>query len=151
MSVSIAAQEFEATVFAPSSAAPTPGRISARAAFQELLRGGVLLVDVRSELARRRQGAPHPMLLPRVVDRHLLEWRLDPRSETAWPESSYDARVLVLSGRGGSSLEIAGDLRALGIAGAVDVIGGFEAWLAAGLPVAQSSTGSRVREIELMQ
>lgn len=134
MSVSIAAQEFEASVFAPGGGIEVPGRISARAAFQELLRGGVLLVDVRSEIARRRQGGPHPMLLPRILDRHLVEWRLDPRSETAWPEAGYDARVIVLSGDGHSSREIAGDLRALGVAGAVDIVGGFTAWAAAGLP-----------------
>lgn len=135
MSVSITAQEFEASAFAPGAGTEVPGRISARAAFQELLRGGVLLVDVRSEIARRRQGGPHPMLLPRVVDRHLLEWRLDPRSETAWPEAAYDARVVVLSGAGHSSQPIAADLRALGIGAAVDIVGGFDAWRAAGLPV----------------
>ncbi|MFS3129451.1 rhodanese-like domain-containing protein [Nocardioides sp. Bht2] len=134
MSLSIAAQEFEASAFAPGDGVGVPGRISARAAFQELLRGGVVLADVRSELARRRHGSPHPILLPRVIDRHLLEWRLDPRSETALPEASYDARVVLLSGRGDSSQQLAEELRALGVRNAVDVIGGFEAWLAAGLP-----------------
>lgn len=135
MSISLAAQEFEASAFAPGNGIAIPGRISVRAAFQELLRGGVVFVDVRSELARRRHGSPHPMLLPRVIDRHLLEWRLDPRSETALPDASYDARVLVLSGRGDSSQRLAEDLRELGVRDAVDIVGGFDSWVAAGLPV----------------
>ena len=70
-----------------------------------------------------------------MVDRNVLEWRFDPRSDARLPEASYDARVIVICQQGYQSSLAADALRSLGIAGATDVIDGFEGWLAAGLPV----------------
>src|SRR5690606_23399921 len=121
--MSAAAQEFEANYFAPNvAAAAPPGRISARAAYQELLRGEAVLVDLRDGDQRVARGEVHPLLRPLVIDRHLLEWRLDPRSETRLPWTSYDARVVLLSGDGLSSRQYAEDLRLLGVHRAVDVV-----------------------------
>lgn len=87
------------------------------------------------EPTARVHGEVHPLLRPLTIDPHLLEWRLDPRSETGLPEASYDVRVLLLSGLGETSQRCAEDLRLLGLHRAVDVVGGFAAWLAAGLPI----------------
>jgi rhodanese-related sulfurtransferase len=65
----------------------------------------------------------------------VLEWRLDPASETALPEASYDAHVVVVCSDGYSSSLAAATLQELGVTRATDVIGGFRAWKAAGLPV----------------
>ncbi len=137
--MSTAAQEFEATAFSAPTGRATlfvaEGRISARATYQELLRGEAQLVDVRDAEVRAWEGEVHPILRPLVIDPFLLEWRLDPRSETSLPGASYDARIVVLSGDGLSSRQLAEDLRLLGLDRAVDVVGGFRAWASAGLPM----------------
>jgi rhodanese-related sulfurtransferase len=70
-----------------------------------------------------------------VVDRNVLEWRLDPASPDRLPQvTGYDLDVVVLCNQGYSSSLVADTLRALGLTRTVDVIGGFEAWVAAGLP-----------------
>ena len=101
-------------------------------------RRGALVVDTRTEAQRRRQGELPADLLPGVVvvDRTVLEWRLDPKSEACIPEaSSYDLEVVVVCRQGYSSSLAAASLRALGLPRATDLDGGVEAWLAAGLPV----------------
>ena len=55
-------------------------RVSARAAYQEVLHGRAVLVDIRPEAQRRAEGEVHPVLGPVVVERNVLEWRLDPSS-----------------------------------------------------------------------
>ena len=71
-----------------------------------------------------------------VIDRTVLEWRLDPKSEACIPEaSSHDLEVVVVCRQGYSSSLAAASLRALGLPRATDLDGGVEAWLAAGLPV----------------
>ena len=67
-----------------------------------------------------------------VVDRNVLEWRLDPASPTPPEVTGYDLEVVVLCNEGYSSSLVADTLRALGLTRAVDVIGGFDAWAAAG-------------------
>ena len=94
---------------------------------------GALLVDTRPYEQRSRDGAVPGAL---VVDRNVLEWRLDPASPDRLPEvTGYDLEVIVLCNQGYSSSLVADTLRALGLRRAVDVIGGFEAWVALGLPV----------------
>ena len=94
-------------------------------------KGGALLVDTRTAKQRARQGEVPDAL---VIDRTVLEWRLDPTSPNRIPEAVAGARVVVLCRQGYSSSLAAGSLRALGI-DATDVIGGVAAWIAAGLPV----------------
>ncbi len=90
----------------------------------------VLLVDLRSEDERARTGViPESVHVPRSV----LEWRADPTSE--WHEPALAGRRLVLvCGQGYSSSLAAASLVALGV-DAGDLVGGYEGWLEAGLPV----------------
>ena len=95
---------------------------------------GALLVDTRPVEQRDRDGEVPGAV---VVDRNVLEWRLDPASPYRIPEvTGYDLDVVVLCNQGYSSSLVADTLRSLGLHRAVDVIGGFEAWAAAGLPIA---------------
>lgn len=93
---------------------------------------GALLVDTRSERDRRTEGEIPGAV---VVERTVLEWRLDPASATALPEASYDAQVVVVCNDGYSSSLAAATLQELGITRATDMVGGFRAWKAAGLPI----------------
>jgi rhodanese-related sulfurtransferase len=100
-------------------------------------RRGALVVDTRTEAQRRRQGELPPELLPGVlvIDRTVLEWRLDPTSDARIPEATgADLRVVVVCRQGYSSSLAVASLRALGLTRATDLAGGVEAWLAAGLP-----------------
>ena len=98
------------------------------------LAAGALLVDTRPVEQRDRDGEVPGAV---VVDRNVLEWRLDPASPYRIPEvTRHDLDVVVLCNQGYSSSLVADTLRSLGLHRAVDVIGGFEAWVADGLPVA---------------
>jgi rhodanese-related sulfurtransferase len=96
--------------------------------------GGVVLVDLRSNDERARDGIiPGSIHVPRSV----LEWRCDPASGWSNPTVSDRALPLVLvCAHGYSSSFAAAALVELGFARAGDLIGGFEAWREAGLPVA---------------
>jgi rhodanese-related sulfurtransferase len=99
------------------------------------LADGALLVDTRPFEQRDRDGEVPGAV---VVDRNVLEWRLDPASPYRLPEvTGYDLEVIVLCNQGYSSSLVADTLRTLGLHRAVDVVGGFEAWAALGLPVAR--------------
>ena len=111
-------------------------RVTAQQAYDELSRGEALLVDIRPVSQRTADGEVAPTLGPLVVERNHLEWRFDPRSEARLPQAAYDARVIVLCQEGYTSSLAADALVRLGVARATDVVGGFEAWRAAGLPVA---------------
>ena len=94
---------------------------------------GAMLVDTRTEWQRAAQGEVPGAL---VIDRTVLEWRLDPASGAAIPEATgYDLYVIVLCRQGYSSSLAAASLRGIGLHRATDVIGGIEAWAAAGLPL----------------
>jgi rhodanese-related sulfurtransferase len=96
------------------------------------LADGALLVDTRPGEQRSQDGDVPGAV---VVDRNVLEWRLDPASPWRIPEmTGYDVEVIVLCNQGYSSSLVADTLRTLGLHRAVDVIGGFEAWTALGLP-----------------
>ena len=96
---------------------------------------GALLVDIRSDGQRAADGD-----IPgaRVVPRNVLEWRLDPACPHRDPElGRRDARIVLLCDEGYQSSLAAATARSFGVAAATDVIGGFRAWRAAGLPVAR--------------
>jgi rhodanese-related sulfurtransferase len=100
---------------------------------REAQAAGALLVDTRTEAQRREQGELPGAL---VIDRTVLEWRLDPASEAAIPEArGYDVQVVVVCRQGYSSSLAARSLRDVGLYRATDVEGGVEAWVAAGLPL----------------
>jgi len=94
---------------------------------------GALLVDTRTSEQRARDGVIPAAL---VIDRTVLEWRLDPTSPTRLPQATgHDFRVILICAQGYSSSLAAASLQDLGLVNATDVVGGFEAWKAAGLPV----------------
>jgi rhodanese-related sulfurtransferase len=92
---------------------------------------GALLVDIRPAAQRAVEGSVPGAV---VIERNVLEWRLDPASDARLPVASHDLRVLVLCSEGYTSSLAAASLLDLGITGATDVEGGFAAWRAAGLP-----------------
>lgn len=93
---------------------------------------GAVLVDIRPEVNRRTEGALPGAV---VIDRNVLEWRLDPASDAALPMASYDLHVVLVCNEGYASSLAAATLRELGVHRATDVVGGFRAWQAAGLPI----------------
>jgi rhodanese-related sulfurtransferase len=97
------------------------------------LERGALVVDTRSLTQRQRHGEIPGSV---VIERNVLEWRLDPAGKTRIPEASYDVEVVVVCQEGYSSSLAAASLQQLGIARATDLDGGFLAWRDAGLPVA---------------
>ena len=102
---------------------------------------GALLVDTRTEPQRRRQGDIPGAV---VVDRTVLEWRLDPSNPWHLPEvTDTDQEVVVLCRQGYSSSLAAASLQSLGLHRATDIIGGVEGWLAAGLPTHQGPADVR--------
>lgn len=108
-------------------------RIDARTAHEAAERGEALLVDIRYAALRERDG-----LIPGavVVERNELEWRLDPLGSHRLPEATgHDLRVVVVCNEGYASSLAAESLHRLGLHRATDLIGGFQAWRAAGLPV----------------
>jgi rhodanese-related sulfurtransferase len=93
---------------------------------------GALIVDVRPREQRKRDGGLPGAL---VIDRNVLEWRLDPTSPHRAPEAADpDRRIILVCNEGYSSSLAARTLQQLGIARATDLVGGFQAWLAAGKP-----------------
>jgi rhodanese-related sulfurtransferase len=107
-------------------------RLEPEEAAAELERGA-LLVDTRTETQCSKQGEIPGAL---VIDRTVLEWRLDPTSPHRIAEATDErVRVIVICAEGYSSSLAAVSLQDLGLLNATDVVGGFEAWNAAGLPV----------------
>jgi rhodanese-related sulfurtransferase len=94
---------------------------------------GAVLVDIRP-IAQRAADGQIPDAL--VVERNVLEWRLDPRSDARLPLADrYDLPVIVFCAEGYTSSLAAASLQDLGLHKATDLAGGFAAWQAAGLPV----------------
>lgn len=91
---------------------------------------GALVVDTRPVEQRGSDGALPGAL---VIDRNVLEWRLDPTSPHRIPQvADADLRVVIVCNEGYSSSLAAATLRSLGLHRATDLVGGFQAWL--GLP-----------------
>jgi len=123
----------------------TLGRLEPEEALAATRKGG-LIVDIRSEVHRAEQG-----LVPGAyfVARNVLEWRADPASDHRDPALVGVRGPLILMCTQGyqSSLAAAG-LQRLGVTNATDMTGGFEAWKAAGLPVATEPSAERRRHWE---
>ncbi len=89
---------------------------------------GALVVDTRPADQRERDGDLPGAV---VIDRNVLEWRLDPTSPDRIPAvTGYDVRIVVVCNEGYSSTLAAATLRRLGLHQATDLVGGFQAWLA---------------------
>lgn len=108
-------------------------RLEPAAAYESTLRDGALLVDTRCAEARRATGViPGSVHVPLSV----LFWRLDPASGHDDSQlSDPERQVVLVCAHGYSSSLAAATLRDLGFSRATDVVGGFKAWVAAGLPV----------------
>jgi|SRR3954463_7935623 rhodanese-related sulfurtransferase len=106
-------------------------------AAREAMRAGALMLDIRSESQRAADG-----IVPDAIwfARNVLEWRCDP-SSGAYDErvGGLERHVIVMCDEGYQSSLAAATLQQLGFARATDLVGGFQAWRAAGLPVAPSS------------
>lgn len=104
-------------------------RVDARDLAAEMA-AGALVVDTRPAGQRHRDGALPGAV---VVDRNVLEWRLDPTSPHRLPEASDPRRrIIVVCNEGFSSSLAAATLRLLGCVRATDLVDGFQGWLRAG-------------------
>jgi rhodanese-related sulfurtransferase len=84
---------------------------------------GALVIDTRPVDQRERDGSLPGAI---VIDRNVLEWRLDPTCPFRIPEvTSADQRII----EGYSSSLAAATLRQLGLVHATDLVGGFQAWI----------------------
>jgi rhodanese-related sulfurtransferase len=91
---------------------------------------GALVVDTRSEAQRRRDGELPGAV---VVERNVLEWRLDPASPHRLDEAGDRERtIVVVCDEGYASSLAAASLQELGLVNATDLDGGYQAWKSSG-------------------
>ncbi|KAL7791843.1 hypothetical protein V8C37DRAFT_381519 [Trichoderma ceciliae] len=103
--------------------------------------GPTHIIDIRPAAQREREGAlAFPDALDAsatkhtisIIERNVLEWRLDPQSEARIKEIvdefGYDTRVVVSCSEGYTSSLAARELQRLGLARATDLDGGYWAW-----------------------
>src|SRR2546429_4306117 len=84
--------------------------------------GGGLIVDIRPVEQRSRDGELPGAL---VVDRNVLEWRLDPTSPHRVAEvRGHDQPIVLVCDEGYASSLAAASLQRLGLRGATDLDGG---------------------------
>lgn len=100
------------------------------------IESGALLVDIRSDSDRERDGiVPGSLHIPRTV----LEWRTDLDSHWRNPHlEGLDQQLILLCDHGCSTILAAATLVDLGFRRAGDVIGGYAAWREAGLPTSNA-------------
>ncbi|WP_203826228.1 rhodanese-like domain-containing protein [Actinoplanes palleronii] len=96
------------------------------------VRDGAVLIDIRPAAQRAEHGEIPGAL---IIERNVLEWRLDPRSDARLPFADrYDLPVIITCQEGYTSSLAAAALQELGLHRATDLAGGFKAWREAGLP-----------------
>jgi rhodanese-related sulfurtransferase/mannose-6-phosphate isomerase-like protein (cupin superfamily) len=108
-------------------------RLSATEAYENAAKRDAVLVDIRPEAQRAIEGS-----IPgaSIVERNVLEWRFDPTSSARLPiAKNHDIGVIVICSEGYTSSLAAAALKDLGLWRATDIVGGFQAWRAAGLPI----------------
>lgn len=112
-------------------------RLSPCDAFEAATKTDAVLVDIRPEGQRAKEGS-----IPRalIVERNVLEWRFDPASSARLPiATSHHLQAIVFCSEGYTSSLAAAALQDLGLWRATDIVGGFQAWRAAGLPTTAST------------
>jgi rhodanese-related sulfurtransferase len=113
-------------------------RLSPDEAYEAVAKGEAILVDIRPASQRAIEGSIAGAL---VVERNVLEWRFDPASSSRLPVATdHDLPVIVFCSEGYTSSLAAAALQDLGLWRATDVVGGFHAWRAAGLPIVRPRT-----------
>jgi rhodanese-related sulfurtransferase len=114
-------------------------RVTPAEAFAEMSADAVL-IDIRPASQRAQDGEVPGSA---IVERNHLEWRLDPANDARLPwVTGYDHRIIVICQEGYTSSLAAAALQDLGLHRATDVIGGFRAWTAGGLPSAPGGAGT---------
>jgi rhodanese-related sulfurtransferase len=99
----------------------------------DALRRGAVLVDIRPQAQRDREGDVPAAL---VIERNVLEWRCDPTSDAKIPEAvDDDVEWVVLCSEGYTSSLAAASLIDLGLHKSTDVVGGYHALKADGVLV----------------
>lgn len=89
---------------------------------------GAIIIDIRPLEQRQRDGDLPGAI---VVDRNVVEWRLDPTSPHRLPiATGADVRLIIVCNEGYSSSLAAATLQGLGLRSATDLVGGFQAWRA---------------------
>ncbi|HTQ17507.1 rhodanese-like domain-containing protein [Mycobacterium sp.] len=97
----------------------------------DALRRGAVLVDIRPQAQRFREGAVPGAL---VIERNVLEWRCDPTGDARLPEAvGDDVQWVIVCSEGYTSSLAAAALLDLGLHRATDVIGGYHALAGAGV------------------
>lgn len=91
------------------------------------MESGALVVDIRPESDRNQRGDLDGAV---VIERNVLEWRLAPSSEARTFDTSDGRRVVLFCNDGYQSSVAAATLRDLGVAGATDLVGGYNAYRA---------------------
>jgi rhodanese-related sulfurtransferase len=118
-------------------------RLSPDEAYEAVAKTDAILVDIRPESQRAIEGSIAGAL---VVERNVLEWRFDPASSTRLPVATdHDRQVIVFCSEGYTSSLAAAALQDLGLWRATDMVGGFHAWRATGLPIVPPSKASQDR------
>jgi len=92
---------------------------------------GALVVDIRPVHQREADGQIAGAV---VIDRNVLEWRLDPSSDHRLPVASRTRAVVVVCNEGYASSLAAATLCELGL-DATDLDGGMKAWISSGRAV----------------
>ncbi|HEX2192192.1 MAG TPA: rhodanese-like domain-containing protein [Acidimicrobiales bacterium] len=96
------------------------------AQLQDLMDDGALVVDIRPVGQRDLDGELPGAV---VIDRNVLEWRLDPTSPARLPGmDDADRVIVVVCNEGYASSLAAANLQELGLRRATDLDGGFQAW-----------------------
>jgi rhodanese-related sulfurtransferase len=103
----------------------------------EAQQAGALIVDIRPASQRRSEGEIPGSL---TVAGPLRDWRLGGDSPIRVADAGHELAVVVIGDGSHASLLAASALRGLGVAHATDVVGGYEAWRAARLPVSGGFT-----------
>ena len=115
-------------------------RLSPDEAHEAVVKTEAILVDIRPESQRAIEGSIAGAL---VVERNVLEWRFDPASSTRLPVATdHDLQVIVFCSEGYTSSLAATALQDLGLWRATDMVGGFQAWRATGLPIVPPTSTS---------
>ena len=97
----------------------------------EAIARGAILVDIRPQAQRDREGALPGAL---AIERNVLEWRLDPTSSARIGLArDHDVEWIIVCSEGYTSSLAAASLQQLGLYRATDLVGGYQAVRAAGL------------------
>jgi len=98
----------------------------------QAMHAGALMVDIRPAALREVDGTIPGAI---VIERNVLEWRLDPCGAHRIPDVDEDTTVIIVCDEGYASSLAAATAQQLGLSRATDLVGGFQAWRRAGLPV----------------